>query len=305
MDSAGALALSRRFSPTGPSSASLSIEGQNKKTQVKGRRLRKIVNGQVIDLIILIDPDRAAKRPARGMVTKVNGKLESIVEWHYTRAAGNQWRRTGARTTRVDSTGHRLFVADIDFSKSVYAAADLRGPGGRMLGALAQLFAPDVLHAEEFTEYDAAYAGCLDEFTRWRNMVIAETAGALNLAAAMAVAAGLLQSYYACTAGALVEPELLPGCMGIYAAYLGANELSLGAAATAAAAAVAATAAASDLAACMTGKPKPPSGGGGGGGMLCEGTGEEPVCNWILYLDGSERLHFDETNCVCEEIWAT
>jgi hypothetical protein len=302
-DSGRANALATRLAAGSAGRANLSL-GDGHTKRFKGRLLSKVVDGKRVDMIVIPDPDRAAGRPMRGYVTRIAGRVVSLVDFQYVRAAKGKWRRTSTRLTLFDSAQRRLAVTEVDHSGAVYAAATLRGLGGQVLGAASALFAPDALHAAEFTEYEAAYAGFIDQFKRWSALSTAAAVAAVAYQGAAYAAKAAIVASTAATVASALDPELIPAAEAAYLAMLAAQKAEQGALLAWAAATSAAVAAGASLADCMTGKPKPPGGGGGGGGgETCE-SGSEPICDWSMTFDG-ERVTFTEDNCYCEETWAT
>lgn len=272
--------------------------------RVKGRSISsRLSDGRKVEVVRVPDPDRRSGRPTRAMITRVDGKLTSIIEWKYGKV-GKSWRVASSRLTLFDSTERVLGITDQDESALRYAqAVGPKNPGAlaSFSSAVARATRPDVLHAAAAPVEDY---GC-DEALR--EMTFANGAAAIAFLAWKAADAAQLVAFAAMTvafAAAASEGFLNPALNAASAAAVGAHSAAVSAATSARLASLLASAYAGaktrDYYECMTSKPKPP----GGGGYDDCAPDEEAYCDYYIYQDGSGQWHFVESNCGCEPIWA-
>lgn len=272
--------------------------------RVKGRStISRLPDGRKVEVVRVPDADRRSGRPARAMITRVSGKLTSIIEWKYART-GKSWRVASSRLTLFDSTERVLGITDQDASALRYAqAVGPTNPGALAAfnSAVARAIRPDALYAAATAVEDYGCADALREmtfanaaaavaFAAWRAAELAETAAFVAMTIAFAAAGSELFLNAALNAA-------LSAATAAHRAAVAAANAALGGTVIASAYAGAKTREYYD---CITSKPRPP---GGDGPRNCA-PDEEEYCDYYIYQDGSGQWHIVESNCGCEPVWA-
>ena len=297
------LAVSLSATPGSISRAAYSASA-DARPRVKGRStISRLPDGRKVEVVRVPDSDRRSGRPARAMITRVSGKLTSIIEWKYTKA-GKSWRVASSRLTLFDSTERVLGITDQDESALRYAQAiGPKNPGAlaALSSGVARAIRPDALYAAAASVEDN---GCVDAL---REMTFANAAAAVAVAAWRAAELAETAAFVAMTiafAAAASELFLNPALNAASAAATAAHRAAVAAANAALGGSIIASAYAGaktrEYYDCITSKPRPPGGDGTGN---CT-PDEEEYCDYYIYQDGSGQWHIEERNCGCEPVWA-